>query len=251
MRIFAISDLHVDHPENARWVSQLSTWDYRHDALICAGDITHGLAQIGKTLVGLRKCFQVVAYLPGNHELWVKNEAGKDSLQKFQEIQEVASESGAQTGVVDLEAVCLVPVLAWYDHSFAVPSPELLERWADYHMCNWPAHFDQPVITRHFLSANPPFTPAPGRPVISFSHFVPRNDLLPVHGKAVDLLRPALGSEAIDAHVRKLGSSIHIYGHYHVNQRTMRDGITYINNAFGYPRETHIAAKQLLEIISS
>ena len=246
MRIFAISDLHVDHPENARWVSQLSSWDYLQDALICAGDITHTIAQIEKTLVTLKKKFRVVAYLPGNHELWVKYESTKGSLEKFSEIQEMASDSGVHTGVAHLDAVSLVPVLAWYDHSFAAPSEELLERWADYHMCRWPDGFAQPEITQHFLLANPPVTPQPGRKVISFSHFVPRNDLLPLHGRTVDLLRPALGSKAIDAHIRKLGSSMHIYGHYHVNQRTERDGITYINNAFGYPRETHIAAKQLV-----
>lgn len=246
MRIFAISDLHVDHPENARWVSQLSAWDYRQDALICAGDITHTLPQIEKTLVTLQKRFQAVAYLPGNHELWVRHQPTQNSLEKFHEIQSVASGAGVHTGVVHLDSVSLAPVLAWYDHSFAEPSEELLERWADYQMCVWPENFNQQQITRHFLSTNGPFTPQPGRTVISFSHFVPRNDLLPVHGRTVDLLRPALGSEAIDAHIRKLGSSMHIYGHYHVNQRTERDGVTYVNNAFGYPKETHIAAKKLV-----
>src|SRR5438270_478182 len=125
MRIFAISDLHVDHPENSRWVAQLSTWDYQEDALICAGDITHTLAQIQKVLTTLRKCFPVVAYVPGNHELWVKSETADDSLEKFRKVQEMASDSGVQTGVVHLESVSLVPVLGWYDHSFAAPSQEL------------------------------------------------------------------------------------------------------------------------------
>src|SRR5947209_10482811 len=98
MRIFAISDLHVDHPENARWVSQLSAWDYRQDALICAGDITHTLAQIEKTLVTLQKRFQVVAYLPGNHELWVRYQSTQDSLEKFRDIQNVARSEERRVG---------------------------------------------------------------------------------------------------------------------------------------------------------
>src|SRR5438045_7929708 len=103
MRIFAISDLHVDHVENARWVSQLSNWDYQDDVLICAGDIAHNLLDIRTALTSLRGCFRSVAYVPGNHELWVKPEPDRDSLQKFQEIQRLAAECGAHTGPLRLE----------------------------------------------------------------------------------------------------------------------------------------------------
>jgi predicted phosphodiesterase len=50
----------------------------------------------------------------------------------------------------------------------------------------------------------------------------------------------------LDTQLRQLGSTLHIYGHSHVNRRIDIDGITYINNAFGYPQETRITAKQLL-----
>jgi hypothetical protein len=36
-----------------------------------------------------------------------------------------------------------------------------------------------------------------------------------------------------------------VYGHSHVNRDVAIDGVTYINNAFGYPRETRITAKAL------
>ena len=249
MRIFAISDLHVDHAENARWVSQLSNWDYQDDVLICAGDIAHNLRDVRTALTSLRKCFRSVAYVPGNHELWVKPEPDRDSLQKFQEIQRLAAECGAHTGPLRLDSLSLVPVLGWYDYSFGLPSEELLARWADYHMCVWPKDFDQQRITEYFLAETPAFVPEHGRRVISFSHFVPRQDLLRTSGSAVSLLRPVLGSQAIDAHIRKLGSFMHIYGHYHVNQRTERENIIYVNNAFGYPRESYISAKRLVCIV--
>jgi Calcineurin-like phosphoesterase len=239
----------VDHTENTRWVSQLSTWDYRQDALICAGDISHELNHVAGALNALRKRFRVVVYVPGNHELWVRPDNRKDSLRKFATVQQLASDCGIHVGPLHLDKVSLVPVLAWYDYSFGTPSEELLEHWADYQMCSWPKTFDQARITRHFLEVNVPFTPQADRQVITFSHFVPRSDLLPASGDAVNLLRPVLGSNAIDAYIRKLHSSVHIYGHYHVNRRTHRDGVLYINNALGYPSEHKISAKRMVCVV--
>lgn len=239
----------MDHAENARWVSQLSASDYREDALICAGDIGHTLNHVAAALNALRERFRFVVYVPGNHELWVRPDGGKDSLRKLAAIQQLAADCGVHIGPLHLDKFSLVPVLAWYDYSFGQPSEELLERWADYQMCSWPETFDQSKITSHFLAANVPFTPQGGRQVITFSHFVPRSDLLPASGATVNLLRPVLGSDAIDAYIRKLHSSIHIYGHYHVNRRTHRDGVLYINNALGYPSEHAFSAKRLVCVV--
>lgn len=239
----------MDHTENARWVAQLSTWDYRQDALICAGDLGHQLNAVAGALNALQERFRYVVYVPGNHELWVRPDGGNDSLQKFAAVQQLARDYGVHVGPLHLDKFSLVPVLAWYDYSFGTPSQELLERWSDYQMCSWPKTFDQAGITSHFLAANEAFTPQEGRQVITFSHFVPRRDLLPAFGETVNLLRPVLGSNAIDVHIRKLHSSIHIYGHYHVNRRTHLDGVLYINNALGYPREYLISAKQMLCVV--
>jgi len=48
--------------------------------------------------------------------------------------------------------------------------------------------------------------------------------------------------------LRALGSSTHVYGHSHVNRRVMIDGVTYINNAFGYPSESHFTARELVQV---
>lgn len=54
-----------------------------------------------------------------------------------------------------------------------------------------------------------------------------------------------MGTRLLEKQIRKLGSDIHVYGHSHVNNRVMKDSTLYINNAFGYPYETRIAAKEL------
>lgn len=57
-----------------------------------------------------------------------------------------------------------------------------------------------------------------------------------------------LGSSVIESQIRKLKSNIHVYGHSHVNLRDYRDSTLYINNAYGYPYETRICAKELAMI---
>jgi len=60
------------------------------------------------------------------------------------------------------------------------------------------------------------------------------------------VLYPVLGSALIDKQIRQLRSKIHVYGHSHMNRNVDIDGVTYINNAFGYPDEVRITTKKLL-----
>ena len=251
MRVFAISDLHVEHAENNRWVSGVSTWDYCNDVLICAGDVAQDAKLLGNAFERLRPRFQEIVYVSGNHELWVADRPESSSLDKFDQVQAIARDSGIRTQPLDLEKVSIVPLLAWYDHSYGKPGEMLLQRWSDYHLCSWPEQFDQPRITEYFLALNRPFLKTRPQPVISFSHFVPRIDLLPAADSSRGFLRPVLGTDLIDAQVRQLGSFLHIYGHYHVNGRAERDNVTYINNAYAYPREAYIAAKKLLCVFNT
>ena len=39
MRVIALSDVHTDHPDNLRWIEELSSSDYTEDLLILAGDV--------------------------------------------------------------------------------------------------------------------------------------------------------------------------------------------------------------------
>jgi hypothetical protein len=100
-------------------------------------------------------------------------------------------------------------------------------------------------VAAHFLRLNR--QPAwHGGTLISFSHFLPRIDLMPNYiPRAQRWLYPVLGSVTLEHQLRAMKSTIHVYGHSHVNRRVEIDSVTYINNAFGYPGETRIAAKQL------
>jgi Icc-related predicted phosphoesterase len=243
MRVFAISDIHVDHRENNEWLSQLSISDYLADILICAGDISHHSGDVAAALTRLRKSFLEVLFVPGNHELWIVKKESHNSIDKFEQVLAIAADCGVRTGPLYLPEVSIAPLFAWYDYSFGLPSAELRSRWSDFHTCSWPEQFDQPRITEYFLALNQLHVEDRTQPVISFSHFVPRGDLLPSAHSRRGFLRPVLGSESIDGQIRKLGSMVHVYGHYHMNGSKKRDNVTYVNNALGYPRETWTSRK--------
>ncbi len=117
----------------------------------------------------------------------------------------------------------------------------------DFRACIWPDGWTAQSITEYFCGLNEEFLTVTNETVISFSHFLPRIDVMPAYIPAHKRwIYPILGTQTLEAQIRRLGSSIHVYGHSHVNQRINIDGVLYINNAFAYPDEQKIASKKLL-----
>jgi len=247
MRVFALSDVHADYDANVRWLDELSMQDYQDDVLILAGDVSDSLGTLERTFRCLTGRFDTVAYVPGNHDLWVRGEGPATSLQKFAAVHAVAADCGVATAPVHRGAISIVPLLGWYDYSFGEPSSELTARWADFRACRWPEPFDAAAVTAWFLERNEASLDTENDTVISFSHFLPRIDVMPGYIPAERrLLYPVLGSTRIEEQIRRLQPDIHVYGHSHVNRRITLDGIDYVNNALGYPQETRIAARELV-----
>ena len=248
MRVFAVSDIHVDYEANAKWVGDLSVADYQDDVLILAGDVTDTRQLLEWTIGTLARRFRKVLFVPGNHDLWViREDRGKSSLQKFEEVRSAVESSGASTRTFRERGVSIIPLLGWYDYSFGEPSEELRSIWMDYRACRWPEGYTEREVTAHFAALNEGQAGGPGDKVITYSHFLPRIDLMPRYlPGAAQVLYPILGSTQTDLQLRALGSSLHVYGHSHVNREVKIDGVNYINNAFGYPSETRIASKRLM-----
>ncbi len=247
MRCFCISDIHVDYEENAAWIASLSCFDYRDDILIVAGDLTDNVQLLEKSLRQLADRFNKVLFVPGNHDLWVVRSKQRTSFEKFDLIRRIASDIGIIMEPYHSGSLTVVPLLGWYDYSFGVPSVEHQERWMDYRACLWPEGYNESEITRYFTEKNIQHLDLKNETLISFSHFLPRIDLMPAyipHNKR--MLYPILGSSILDRQVQRLKPNIHIYGHSHVNRKVRLDDISYINNAFGYPQETRITTKKLM-----
>jgi|HubBroStandDraft_6_1064221.scaffolds.fasta_scaffold272269_1 hypothetical protein len=238
MRIFAISDLHSDFRENWALLEGLSDIAYRKDVLIVAGDIADRIEKICETLSLLRPKFSKLFYVPGNHELWVRGET-ENSIQKLNRILKMCSSLDVRTSPLRVGSLWIVPLFSWYDESLdpdGTADSADLGAWGDFHFCRWPNEFG-PVVD-YMLELNKSRIRPYDLPVISFSHFLPRRDLLPGTDKLFFKGLPRVaGSVCLDQQIRVLGPQAHIFGHSHINCDTVINGIRYVQNALLYPRE--------------
>lgn len=247
MRLYTVSDLHVDYAENLEWARSLDVEDYSDDRLILAGDITDDLELLGSVLDGFVACFKSVHFVPGNHELWVDRGDYSCSLQKFEAVLDLCRSLGVHVDAFHDDKLSLLPLFSWYDFSFGEPGTYLQRAWRDFRACVWPAHLsDVRELSEYFLNRNEINLQTRNELVVSFSHFLPRIDVMPSRiPEKRRKVYPVLGSDRLGKQLQQLKPDIHIYGHSHVNQHIELDGTTYINNAFAYPREDRISRKSL------
>ncbi|XP_077992154.1 uncharacterized protein LOC144446277 [Glandiceps talaboti] len=281
-RIFAISDIHVDHSENYEWIEKLPNDLYTNDALIVAGDVTDYMPLLEATLTSLRKKFNTVFYVPGNHELWLREDPKRsdttDSIQKFDKILAMCDSIDVHTKpkrlkVNEDEEVMVVPLFSWYSSPEDDPEDSLYLRgqadedakkmnsmWMDNHFCKWPKL--DTTKSKYFANLNQEYIKEYDIPVISFSHFLPRRDLILAckeDNEAVEKERKMLslpekkierqgallgfnftrfaGCNILETQIRKLGSRVHVHGHQHRNRDREMHGVRYVSHCLGYKRE--------------
>ncbi|MBB4954704.1 3',5'-cyclic AMP phosphodiesterase CpdA [Agrobacterium vitis] len=248
MRIFVGSDFHVDHRENLLWFEQLSRDDYRQDILLVVGDVANDIPLFSHVMSLLSERFFKVLYVPGNHDLWIRSSGTESSFDKLEAVKALCSELDIGMEPYAKGDTLIVPLAGWYDYSFGAPGQMLRNAWMDYRRCDWEGRSDAEVSALFDETNIMPDTTG-YKSIISFSHFLPRIDLMPARmPEKYHFLYPVLGSSRLEARIRALGSSMHFYGHSHLNRRVVKDGVTYINNAFGYPSEKDIAARMLMYI---
>jgi len=130
-RVWAVSDIHVEHKDNWAWLSSLAPQP--EDALVVAGDACTSLEKLGQTLVMLGAKFKYVFYCAGNHELWCPRAAeGRpshaDSIAKLFGVLEVAEAAGAIVSAALLGTdLAISPLHAWYHAAFVEGAARLAE----------------------------------------------------------------------------------------------------------------------------
>lgn len=240
MRLFAVSDIHIDYDENRQWLNQLSRSDYTEDILLLGGDISDSLPLIEESFAVFTERFQQVAFVPGNHDIWIKSSDFSCSIDKFHHLLQLAKIYQIQTESFQIRTTQIVPMFSWYDFSFGEPSATLTRSWMDFYRCRWPDTLDSSaLINDYFLQLNNEIClNSSAEKVVSFSHFLPRIDVMPARiPQKHRLVYPVLGSQGLDQQVRQLQSNIHVYGHSHVNVDVKLDNVRYVNSAIGYPSE--------------
>lgn len=261
VRIFSISDLHIDYKRNLDWIKNLSNTCFLNDFLILPGDITHKTDGFKLCLELLSEKFSGIFFVPGNHDLWVGNDNQSDSLQKYALIEDICKEYGVFTTgrkVGNKEnSVFVQPIHSWYEkpeesadslyYAKRADDPSLW-MWMDNRYINWPETAEKAVET---IFKKNDITGAinSGLPVISFSHFLPVQKIILPKGFELSMLDTFVdpfpefnfsrvaGSLKIERIIRKLNSKLHISGHQHRFRYKVIDGVSYLSHGLYNPRE--------------
>lgn len=123
--------------------------------------------------------------------------------------------------------------------------------WGDDVSTKWPRSSRGRTVADRFLDLNDGlFGGDFAAPVISFSHFLPRQELMistvgelsVAAGNIADAtpffnFSRFAGSKRLDRQIRRLGAVIHVYGHQHRNRDRKIDAVRYIAHCLGYPQE--------------
>ncbi|XP_013411819.1 LOW QUALITY PROTEIN: uncharacterized protein LOC106174703 [Lingula anatina] len=277
-KLYAISDLHVDYHDNWDIIGKWHKEKYGSHCLLLAGDVSDNINLLEKTLRLLKEKFFRVFFVPGNHDLWIrKRSSTSDSIDKFHQILDLCKTVGVLTYPEKIaDQFWVVPLFSWYttpeenvEDSLYVRPTQFVENteksnqiWMDNHLCKWPK-LDLKSRSEYFTNINKERVDRTyDAPVISFSHFLPRKDLIkpdaseewlcqqerlslglspiipPAEGGAVgfNFTRYA-GCTTLESQIRKLASVLHVHGHQHRNRDRVIDGVRYVSHCLGYTRE--------------
>ncbi|VAH04716.1 unnamed protein product [Triticum turgidum subsp. durum] len=266
-RVFVVSDLHTDYPENMEWVRRLAVRagppgaGEGFDALVVAGDVAETRDNFARTMEALRARFDAVFYVPGNHDLWLRREGGRyvDSMEKLTALLDACSELGVDTGPRTIGDLGIIPLFSWYHKSFdkekdvnSVRVPSLEMACKDFHACQWPSDLgsDDEALALYFDKLNDKNNDAieevkkKSKQILTFSHFVPRQELCPEKRMLYyPNLPKVIGSDYLERRLRAIhnnakdGAACHVFGHTHFCWDSVVDGIRYVQAPLAYPRE--------------
>jgi 3',5'-cyclic AMP phosphodiesterase CpdA len=254
--LFAVSDLHVDHPENRTVVDQLRP-RAAGDWLIVCGDVADSPDDVEWALRIFRERFERVIWTPGNHEL-LANRDDPPQLRGEQRYLHLV-ERCRQIGVTTPEdpfpiwdgqggPAQIAPLFLLYDYSFgrnvASTREEALQRAYDAGV----------VCVDEFLLHPDPYpsrqawcearvreaerrlaTSDPSLPMVLINHF-------PLLDEPTRVLRhPEFAQwcgtvRTADWHRRFRAAAV-VYGHLHIPRTTWHDGVRFEEVSLGYPRE--------------
>tara|TARA_Y100000589_G_scaffold129650_1_gene123300 strand:- start:3055 stop:3894 length:840 start_codon:yes stop_codon:yes gene_type:complete len=154
MKIYASSDIHIDsHEQNFRWWTELYKYCLANppDILIIAGDLAETLNSWDKALQLFKECQFDCLIVPGNHDLWCRNENLNSEDKLNLALPEICAKYGwiyLPDGSVKIDNWIFVGSPAWYDYSLMpADHPFTLDdfmsyqrdgrRWMDGIYCKW------------------------------------------------------------------------------------------------------------------
>jgi predicted phosphodiesterase len=254
--LFAISDLHVNHAENRRFVERLVPRS-EDDWLIVCGDIGDSLGDLEWALALLGGRFAQVIWAPGNHELLSQRDGGLEP--RGERRYRLLVETCRQLGVLTPEdpypvwegeggPAVVAPLFLLYDYSFgadvAATREEALERAYEAGVVcvdEFLLHPDPHPSREAWCEARVRATEVrladlPGdAATVLVNHF-------PLIEAPTRLLRHPefaqwCGTRRTAEWHRRFRATVVVYGHLHIPVTTWHDGVRFEEVSLGYPRE--------------
>jgi predicted phosphodiesterase len=260
IRCYCISDLHTDYKKNMRWWESQTCGSGDHNILIIAGDISHNLSTLRQTLRIANMVYDDVFFIPGNHDLWC-SDGFKTSIDKLKAVLDICDETGVLYQPVHYEKQNLVifPLFSWYVSSWDtekdIVNPKqtsIMDRWNDFHHCKWPPHimdiesYFSRMNTENLIVLDCMKNKKKCQTIITFSHFIPRQELLPEKRFLVHSDLPkVVGSNELMRQIERIGPKLHIFGHSHIPMDMVIDGIRYVQWSLGNVRERSLQCKNV------
>jgi 3',5'-cyclic AMP phosphodiesterase CpdA len=254
--LFAISDLHVAHPENRLVVENLRPQSEIDWLLVC-GDISESLEDVEWVLSLLSERFAEVIWVPGNHELWTLpyEQLKLRGESRYRYLVDICRRAGVATPEDPYliwegadGPVTIAPLFLLYDYSFGrniapTKSEALARAYEAGVVCN-----DEFLLHPDPYSSRDEWCHTRVRetelrlaacdteiPTVLVSHF-------PLISEMTQMLRYPEFAQwcgtmlTADWH-RRFRASVVVYGHLHIPRTTWHDGVRFEEVSLGYPRE--------------
>lgn len=256
MKLYAISDLHLDYRVNREALEDLP--DHGDDWLITGGDLCTKGEHLRSALACLSRKFAKLFWIPGNHELWTSTDPEtKISLAgeaKYQHLVNICREFGVHTPEDAFvtwpgspEPHVIAPLFIPYDYSFR-PAHVTLEQAVPWAM-------DAGILCRDEKLIEPqPFADmvawcdyrlehslkrlqalSPETKLVLINHYPLREDLVRLW--RIPRFSIWCGTKRTEDLHRRFKVSVVISGHLHMRATDYRDGVRFEEVSLGYPRD--------------
>ncbi len=255
MKLYAISDLHLDFKVNMEALRQMPS--FAEDWLITGGDLCTSEKHLREALDILCAKFAKVFWVPGNHELWSSKPAhGGETLQgvdKYLSMVDVCRAYGAATPEDPYvpwpggEPCLIAPLYVPYDYSFR-PEGVALEDAVSWAMEGGVLCSDERLIKPapyadmiEWCRARVAYTlgrlektPAHMKLAI-VNHFPLREELVRV--RRIPRFSIWCGTKQTENWHRQFAVKVAISGHLHMRATDYIDGVRFEEVSLGYPRD--------------
>ena len=262
MKLYAISDLHLEHEITRTALTRLP--EFKEDWLILAGDICNGTKYLRYAFEVLSAKFQKLIWVPGNHELWVETKEGREL--KGEEKYFCLIDLCREYGVLNPEdpyvtwqgeglPCTLAPLFLLYDYSFRPPeiSRNQAVDWAaetkvvctdEYYLSPIPYESRDAWCEARLKLTEPRLAEvSPEHPLVIINHFPLREEL--VRLRRIPRFSLWCGTKATEDWHLRFPTYVAVSGHLHIRATDYRNGVRFEEVSLGYPQ--HWDVNQPLE----